>query len=208
MTRPLDRNARLPQLGQVDSEAGEFWVENPFLMPGSGMNLSAYERNRLFLSLQGVAYIDASFAARADIEADSRSVVAADFDRDGAEDLLVGSVGGGPLRLFLNRFDRAARVRIELVGVESNRAAIGSRVVAEVGGRRIVRDLFAPNGGTGQAPPELLIGLGQARQIDRLSVRWPSGRTQQFEKLPVNRRIRITEGKARPVIASLAPTPP
>ena len=116
MTRPLDRNARLPEIGEVDREAGEFWVENPFLMPGSGMNLSAFERNRLFLNVDGSSYIEASFAAQADIESDSRSVVAADFDRDGAEDLLVGSVGGGPLRLFLNRFDRAARVRLELVG--------------------------------------------------------------------------------------------
>ena len=41
-------------------------------------------------------------------DSDSRSVVAADFNRDGAVDLLVGSVGGGPMRLFLGYADGVA----------------------------------------------------------------------------------------------------
>ena len=197
MSQPLDRNANLPELGEVDREAGEFWVSNPFEMPGSGHNLSAFERNRLFLNDGGDKFLDASFASRADIESDSRSVIAADFDRDGAPDLLIGSVGGGPLRLFLNRFPSSARrVRILLVGVESNRPAIGSRVIAESGDRRFVRDLFPANGGTGQGPADLLIGLGDAPRIDRLTVRWPTGVEQEFRDLPVDRTIRITEGRS------------
>ena len=62
MTRPLDRNARLPELGRVDREAGEFWVENPFDITSGGYNLSAFERNRLYLNLGGLSFLDASFA--------------------------------------------------------------------------------------------------------------------------------------------------
>jgi len=138
VSRPLDRNCRLPALGKIDHAAGEFWVENPFLMPRSGVNLSAFERNRLYLNHRGTKFLDASFASQADIDADSRSVVAADFDLDGAPDLLVGSVGGGPLRLFANRFPRTThRVRIDLTGVESNRPAIGTRVIAHLGSHRL-----------------------------------------------------------------------
>ncbi len=208
MSRPLDRNARLPELGPVDREGGEFWIKNPFNIPGSGNNLSAFERNRLFLSLEGREFIDASFASNVDLDSDSRAVVAADFDRDGAVDLLVGSVGGGPLRLFLNRFPPAKRVRLELVGVESNRAAIGSRVTVEAGGRKIVRDLFPSNGGTGQGPVELIVGLGQAERIDRLTVRWPTGKKQTFEGLPVNASITLTEGRPGYRTAELAPPEP
>ena len=68
MTRPLDRNARLPQLGKLDRQAGEFWVENPFEIIAGGMNLSAFERNRLYLNLDGLSFIDASFASSADTE--------------------------------------------------------------------------------------------------------------------------------------------
>ncbi len=196
MTRPLDRNARLPALGTLDAEGGEFWVENPFLIAGSGFNLSAYERNRLFVNVDGRSFLDASFASTADLESDSRSIIAADFDRNGAPDLLVGSVGGGPLRLFLNRFPPSSWARIELIGVESNRPGIGSRIVAEVGGRQIVRDVFPANGGFGPGPVELILGLGSAKRIDKLSIRWPSGRTQELSDLPVNRVLAITEGQA------------
>ncbi len=197
MAQPLDRNARLAELGEVDREGGEFWVENPFGIPRSGNNLSAYERNRLFLNLNGDDFLDASFASDADIDSDSRAVIVADFDLDGFSDLLVGSVGGGPLRLFLNRFPRTnRRIRLELTGVQSNRQGVGSRIEVEIGKRKIVRDLFPSNGGTGQGPVESLIGLGRAERIDRLSVRWPSGSVQRFEKLPVDSEIEITEGQS------------
>jgi hypothetical protein len=149
-------------------------------------------------------FLEISFATGADIDSDGRGAVAADFDRDGAPDLLVSSVGGGPLRLFLNRIPaEGRRVRVDLVGVESNRPAIGSRVIAEVGGRRIVRDLFAANAGVSQSPPELLLGVGAAERIDRLSVRWPSGKVQEFTDLPAESRITITEGSAEFTAAAL-----
>ena len=119
MTQPLDRTARIKAVGAIDENAGEFWVENPFDITSSGYNLSAFERNRLYVNHDGRSFVDASYATGTDIDADSRSVVTADFDRDGAPDLLVASAGGGPLRLFRNDFPRAGRVRIELEGVRA-----------------------------------------------------------------------------------------
>ena len=209
MSRPTDRNAKLPELGEVDREGGEFWIKNPFRIPGSGNNLSAYERNRLYLNLQGKQFLDASFASDADIDSDSRAVIAADFDRDGATDLLVGSVGGGPLRLFLNRFPRENhRVRLELQGVQSNRRGIGSRVRIRAGGLEIVRDLFPSNGGTGQGPAEMVVGVGSAERIERLTVRWPSGLVQRFDDVPVDSLVRITEGRPGIVASALVPQAP
>jgi len=205
VSRPLDRNCVLPELGKVDKKGGEFWIGNAFMMPSAGANLSAYERNRLFLNVGKQGFLNASFASRADIDSDSRSVVAADFDGDGAPDLLVGSSGGGSLRLFRNRFPRTShRVRMNLVGVTSNRMAIGTRVIAHCGDRQIVRDLFTPNGCMGQGPPEMILGLGTATTIDRLSVRWPTGRVQEFRNLPVDCRITIREGVQKFVVGKLA----
>ena len=39
------------------------------------------------------------------------------------------------------------------------------------------------NGGTGQAPAELILGVGDAKKIDRLEVRWLAGETSVFEDL-------------------------
>lgn len=194
MSQPLDRTCKIEPLGKIDSVAGEFWT-NTFEMPRNRDNLSAYETNCLFLNVDGQRFLDASFASQADIDSDSRSVMVGDFNGDLAPDLLVGSVGGGPLRLFLNQFPEGNhRVEIRLRGVESNKRAIGARAVAEVNGKKIVRDLFAPNGFMGQGPAWLNMGVGTAVRIDKLTIRWPTGRQQVFEDLPVDCTIQIVEG--------------
>ncbi len=193
MSQPHDRLSQLDAIGEIDEEAGEFWTKNPFQMPNERENLSSFERNRTFLNLDGTSFIDVSFASGADIDSDSRSVVAADFNLDGATDLLVGSVGGGSLRLFLNRFPKANSSRIRLEGSGSNRAGIGARLTATVEGRKLVRDLFPQNGFMGQGPAEIILGLGDAKVIDRLEVRWPSGKTQVYDNLAANRYFLLKE---------------
>ena len=182
----MDRGGRLPVLGQLDHEAGEFWVENPFLMPKRGDNLSGYEHNCLFLNTSqpgNPSFLDASFASAADLDSDSRSAIAADFDRDGDLDLLVGSVGGGPLRLFENRMAQGQRLLLSLRGSSCNRSGIGCRI-------------FPASGFMGTGPIEQNIGLGPATRITRLQVRWPDGTNQEFHDLPVDRRHQVTQGTA------------
>ena len=193
MSQPHNRLSQLEAIGEIDEEAGEFWTKNPFQMPNERENLSSFERNRTFLNLDGNSFIDVAFAAGADIDSDSRSVVAADFNRDGATDLLVGSVGGGSLRLFLNRFPKANFSRIRLEGSGSNRAGIGARLTATVKGQKLIRDLFPQNGFMGQGPAEIILGLGDAKVIDRLEVRWPSGKTQIYKNLAANRYFLLKE---------------
>ena len=193
MSQPHNRLSQLEAIGEIDEEAGEFWTKNPFQMPNERENLSSFERNRTFLNLDGNSFLDVSFASGADIDSDSRSVVAADFNRDGATDLLVGSVGGGSLRLFLNRFPKANSSRIRLEGSGSNRAGIGARLTATVEGRKLVRDLFPQNGFMGQGPAEIILGLGDAKVIDRLKVRWPSGKIQIYKNLAANRYFLLKE---------------
>ena len=193
MSQPHNRLSQLEAIGEIDEEAGEFWTKNPFQMPNERENLSSFERNRTFLNLDGNSFIDVSFASGADIDSDSRSVVAADFNRDGATDLLVGSVGGGSLRLFLNRFSKANFSRIRLEGSGSNRAGIGARLTATVEGQKLIRDLFPQNGFMGQGPAEIILGLGDAKEIDRLEVRWPSGKTQIYKNLAANRYFLLKE---------------
>jgi hypothetical protein len=171
------------------------WVGNPFQLVKQGDNLSAYERNRLYLNVDGERFIDGSFASAVDIDSDSRSAIATDFNNDGAIDLLVGSVGGGPLRLFLNQIPQQNRLQLTLQGVTSNRLGIGTRLIARIGEKQIVRDVFPINGFMGQSPPEVDIGVGDATQIDELTVRWPSGITQSFRNIDAKVPLHIVEGQ-------------
>lgn len=199
MAQPFDRNCTIEPKGKLDIEAGEFWPKNPFEMMSEGTNLSAYERNRFFLNRNGQRFIDLSHESSADLDSDSRSAVVADFDRDGAPDLLVASVGGGPLRMFRNQIpSEAHRLHLFLRGTVSNSFGIGSQVTVRCGDVRMVRDVFPASGLMGQMPVELNVGLGDADQIDELIIRWPTGESQSFRDLPGDQRIRITEGDSEP----------
>ena len=194
MTQPFNRLSVIEPQGDLDVEAGELWVSNPWELMSEGVNLSAYERNRLFFNYEGREFIDLSYQSGADIDSDSRSAIAADFDRDGDLDLLVASVGGGPLRLFMNQIPSDGKsVRVLLEGTKSNRQGVGTRLQIEVGSRRIVRDVFPANGLMGQHPTEAVIGVGAVNEIDRLLVHWPSGHTQTFQNVPVGGILQIRE---------------
>lgn len=195
MSQPFDRNATLEIQGDLDEEAGEFWVANPFMMPEEGHNLSAFETNCLFLNSGGKQFLDASFASGADIDADSRSVIAADFDGDSLTDLLVSNVGGGPLRLFSNQIRNAGHLlQLKLEGTRSNRSAIGTRIVVTLNdGRKIVRDLFPFNGFQGQGPVSDSIGIGELKEAASLEILWPSGTVQTFSDVPADRKITVSE---------------
>jgi hypothetical protein len=45
--------------------------------------------------------------------------------------------------------------------------------------------------------PRLVLGIGKAEKIDSLEIHWPGpgGQVQTLSKLPINRYIRIVEGK-------------
>jgi len=182
VSQPLDRTCALPELGNLDRESGEFWVGNPFMISQVGENLSAYERNRLFLNVGGDGFLDASFTSSVDLDSDSRSVVHADFDRDGREDLLVGSVGGGPLRLFLNRFEVNGKgFRLLLHdGTGGNVSGIGSRIIVHTDKRKLFRKHFMRNQFQGQNPAETFVGLRSDESLAKIEVRWPDGSVQFF----------------------------
>lgn len=177
MSQPLDRTSEIQQLGELDEEAGEFWRTNIFQFANSDDNLSAFEPNRLFLNTgQGKRFIDASFNSGANIDSDSRSVIAADINLDGKPDLLVGSVGGGPLRLFLNQVETDNRF-LSLQLPEYSGSLVGTRIILHTSSHLIYRDLFPVNACLGQSPINTTFGIPAGATVDRATIRWPNGNT-------------------------------
>ena len=177
MSQPLDRTSEIQQLGELDEEAGEFWRTNIFQFANSDDNLSAFEPNRLFLNTgQGKRFIDASFNSGANIDSDSRSVIATDINLDGKPDLLVGSVGGGPLRLFLNQVETDNRF-LSLQLPEYSGSLVGTRIILHTSSHLIYRDLFPVNACLGQSPINTTFGIPAGATVDRATIRWPNGNT-------------------------------
>jgi hypothetical protein len=122
----------------------------------------------------------------------------ADLDRDGDEDI-VAEVGGAvpadrhALRLFENPGNGNDWINVKLVGVKSNRAAIGARLTVTVDGRALHRAISS-GGSFGGNPMEQHVGLGAAARTVSLDVWWPATNTRQhFAGVAKNAFIEITE---------------
>ena len=137
-----------------------------------------------------------------------RGASVADYDDDGDLDVAI-VVHGGALRLARNEDgNRRGWVRLVLRAApgarhqdsdgavrRSTTFATGARVRLTAAGRTQLRLVGGQSSYLSQEPPgEVFFGTGDAARIERLEVRWPSGREQSFTGLPVRATIRILEG--------------
>ena len=85
-------------------------------------------------------------------------------------------------------------MKVKLVGVKSNRSAIGARVVAHYGGKQQAQEVLAQSSFLSVHDRRLHFGLGTADTVD-LDIRWPSGIRQSFKSVQANRLVTIDEVK-------------
>jgi hypothetical protein len=85
-------------------------------------------------------------------------------------------------------------LRLELRGTKSNRDAVGAKVTLQVGSRKLVRHRKGGGSYCSASDPRLLIGLGAARKVDQVEVRWPSGLVQRLGPLEGDRGYLLIEG--------------
>ncbi len=105
----------------------------------------------------------------------TRSVLPVDLNNDGWVDLLRGDVEG-PATLHRARCSEAAWLSVRLEQPGLNRDAIGASVTVLAGASAQSRSVVAGSTGVlSGGPPVLHFGLGDASQIDSLTVRWPDG---------------------------------
>lgn len=58
-----------------------------------------------------------------------------------------------------------------------------------------MRENFPVNSYLSQAPSVVHFGLGEAKRVDLLTIKWPLGSTQEFADLPADQHLVITEGR-------------
>ncbi len=120
-----------------------------------------------------------------------RTLVRLDFNRDGKPDLIANSLDA-PIAVLENRTDTGHWLRIDLSGTMSERDAIGAEVVAVCDGQKYHAWMTA-GGYMGANESSIDIGLGEFERVDELQLRWPSGHTQSFAAVAVDRHYLIIE---------------
>src|SRR5437867_3669794 len=156
-------------------------------------SLNGYERNCLFRNNGDGTFTDVAYVNDADRVEDGRGLSVFDYDGDGQQDLLMRNYRQ-PAELLRNLGGGGHWIEIALVGVRSNRDAVGARVAVRTGRGWQTREVSA---GSGYLSGQSLVqhfGLGADVQASEVEIEWPSGEAAKLRDLPGDRRYTIVEG--------------
>lgn len=114
----------------------------------------------------------------------SRGSAAADFDHDGDLDIVINNLDGRPF--FLENQSECGNWLQVALHDERGMPAFGAKVAIDAGGREQVAELYSSASFLSQNSATLHFGCGEAKMIDRISVRWPDGSQETKLNIPVN----------------------
>ena len=165
-------------------------------------SLAGYQQKKVWLSDGAGRFLDVAQMVGVTDRYDARSVAVADLSGHGALDVLVANQRG-PLLLYRNEvapdrawiefdLDGGCRTDADTRGC-TNRSAIGAQVTVFWNGQQQVQEVSGGSGFCAQNQRRLHFGLGTGAAVEKVIVRWPSGKTQELLRPAVNRLHKIEE---------------
>lgn len=160
--------------------------------------------NVLLHNQAGKGFVDITTSSGTGALAKGHGVAFGDLNNDGTEELFVVMGGPEPGDKYPSRmFETPAAaandwITLRLVGVKSNRAAIGARIAVTVtdagGNRRAIWRTVGSGASFGASPFQQHIGLGKEAKIEKIEIWWPvSGTKQTFRNVDKNQFLEIKE---------------
>ncbi len=122
-----------------------------------------------------------------------RGSAVGDYDNDGDFDVLVLNLNDRPRLLRNDGGNTKNWLMVELIGTASNREGIGTKIRLTADGKTQTRWRVSSSGYLSQSDHRLHFGVGDASRIDRIEIRWPSGRIQTLTDVEVNQVMTVTE---------------
>ena len=123
----------------------------------------------------------------------SRGCAFGDFDNDGDVDILVINHNEPPSLLRNDITANHHSIKIKLIGVKSNRSAIGARATVHYGGKVQAQEVLSQSSYLSVNDSRLHFGLGSVTKVD-VEIRWPLGQVEKLAGVAADQIIHVTEG--------------
>ncbi len=135
-----------------------------------------------------------------------------DLDNDGDLDLVANNLES-PAFVYQNLSagkNGNNYLQVKLQGDAPNPFAVGASALIEyTNGQKQFAEMYPTRGIFSSVEHLFHFGLGNTNKVDKLTVRWPDGKTQIFTDVTVNQRLTLKQSDAKgPWVASIAPPPP
>ncbi len=155
------------------------------------------QEHSVFRGSGGGKFVDVSHDAGAvmDVKTVARGACFGDYDNDGKMDAFLVNLGAQGTLVHNVSPATGHWISVLLKGTKSNRDGIGARLEVTTGKRAQVAERVAGSGYMSQNDPRVHFGLGSATKIDKLTVKWPSGKVQVLENVAVDRILSVEEPK-------------
>jgi len=129
----------------------------------------------------------------------SRGAAFGDIDNDGAIDIVVTN-NNGAVRLLLNQsrfLNRNHWLLVRLEAVHGNRFGVGAKVEVRQRGRKLLRRAHADASYLSANDIRVHFGLGEDAKIEEITVHWPSGECEAWNRIQADRIVTIRQGSGR-----------
>jgi len=154
-----------------------------------------YRQPPLLMRNTGKAFVNISATAGAAFNTPlaARGAAVGDLNNDGQLDAVVAVLDAAPV-ILRNNGTANHWLGISLLGSKSNRNGIGARVtVTSVTGQKQIFDASTAGSYLSSNDPRIVVGLGSAKAVKSVEVRWPSGRVQVITNPAIDRYLKISE---------------